>query len=314
MSQSTPWVSFCISTYKRPEILHTQLKRLSLQTFSDFEVVISDNDPEASAKKVVEDMCDSRFRYFHNAENLGMIRSFNKSIERANTEFLVLVTDDDPVSNDFLETLYKLYIKYPSFSAYCGFKRVGKKDAAIETIVADEFLIEILDPARTTDLLWSSSIVRKADAIKVGMIPDYGSPHLADHAFVSLVGSINGGIVMNKMFSTLYSHDSNFSKFNFEYYIKGCEGFYAFMTSAVKNQVRFEQYKKTIKKHLKNWFIINIFSLKNYYFLSKKPEILKEVDLFATTILQLPYMKQARSKYWFKSMTFFIKRKLGNVR
>jgi len=45
-----PWVSFCMSTYKRPEFLRKQIEGILQQTFTDFEIVISDNDPEGSGR------------------------------------------------------------------------------------------------------------------------------------------------------------------------------------------------------------------------------------------------------------------------
>ncbi len=96
------WVSFCISTYKRPELLKQQLALLLTQTFKDFDIVVSDNDPEASANSVCQSLNDNRIRYFHNHDNLGMIKSFNKSIERAETDYIVMVTDDDPIQPEFL--------------------------------------------------------------------------------------------------------------------------------------------------------------------------------------------------------------------
>lgn len=212
MIAKIPWVSFCISTYKRPEILYTQLLLISKQTFTCFEVIVSDNDPEASAGTIVESINDPRFRYFHNEDNLGMIKSFNKSIERSSADFIVMVTDDDPVDIDFLQTFYNLYEAFPDYSIYCGFNRSGKKAGAVEFINKDDFIIEILDPSRTSNFLWSSSVIRKADVVRIGLIPDYGSPHLCDHAFIAMAGSVNGGVIINKMFSSLSKHDSNFNK------------------------------------------------------------------------------------------------------
>ena len=104
-----PWVSFCMSTYKRPELLKTQLSTILKQTFTDFEIVVSDNDPDCSARNTVSGFQDIRLQYFSNVENLGMIKSFNKSIERSSADFIVMVTDDDPVDIDFLQTFYNLY-------------------------------------------------------------------------------------------------------------------------------------------------------------------------------------------------------------
>lgn len=60
------------------------------------------------------------FNYFSNGENLGMIKSFNKSIERAASDYIVMITDDDPVYPDMLETLVKLNKDFPGYGMYLG--------------------------------------------------------------------------------------------------------------------------------------------------------------------------------------------------
>ena len=134
-----PLVSFCFTTYKRPEILSGQLKLLLKQTYSDFFIVISDNDPESSAKKTIEQFNDSRIQYYSNGENLGIMKSFNKSIERSVTEYIVMITDDDPLEINFLEEIILLIKNSPGYSMYCGFL-IGK-ELQIEIIDKNEFPI-----------------------------------------------------------------------------------------------------------------------------------------------------------------------------
>src|ERR1044072_1080011 len=90
-----PKVSFCFTTFKRHDYLQSTLQSVKNQTFPDFEVIVSDNDPEQSGKQIVESF-DARFKYFPNNENLGMKKSFNKSLERSSGEFIVMIADDDP--------------------------------------------------------------------------------------------------------------------------------------------------------------------------------------------------------------------------
>lgn len=305
-----PWVSFCISTYQRPKILQEQLALLSRQTFTNFEVIISDNDPAASAYAVVESSGDPRFRYFHNKEDLGMIRSFNKSVERANSEFVVLVTDDDPVQPDFLATIFDLYSKHPGYSIYCGFKREQKPEEEVEIIAAGDFMPEILDPEKTTNILWSSAVIRKEDALFAGLIPDYGSPHLADHAFISLAGSVRGGVIINKMFSSLSSHEGNFSKTNLHYYVSGCKGFYDCMLHFSKKQHDPQRYEDALSKHLVYWFTAVMSYLKWFYYRDINPNkaMIKEVNKCVAEILDLPFMKQHRKAYLKKNRQFRFER------
>jgi len=308
--ETKAWVSFCISTYKRPEILKQQLTLLQTQTFTNFNVVVSDNDPEASAKIICESLNDSRIKYFYNGDNLGMIKSFNKSIERSETDYIVMVTDDDPIENNFLSFFYNIYKQHPDYSIYCGFGRRKSKPLEIEYVSKEDFIQEIINPNKTYELLWSSSIIKKSDALSIGCIPDYGSPHLADHAFLALVGNVNGGIIVNKMFSSLISHNTNFSKSHFEAYLSGCKGFYYIFSNL--NHPKKSQILNAVSKHLRSWFISCVFNLKKFYSI-KKPDnnLIAQIDDFAIKILKLHFMKKFQLRFQSKNFIFLFKKKLN---
>jgi glycosyltransferase involved in cell wall biosynthesis len=297
-----PLVSFCISTYKRPEILGRQLKLLLQQTYSDFFIVISDNDPESSAKKAIEQFNDPRIQYYANGENLGILKSFNKSIERSVTEYIVMVTDDDPLKINFLEEIMPLIKNYPGYSMYAGF--LIKRKSQIEIINKNQFPIFVLDPDKNPSIFWSNCILRKSDVIRVGMIPDYGSPHLIDHALLAMVGSENGCVIKNAIYSSHFLHDNNYSRGNFDSYIVGCVGFYKVLREYFVNRNN-KKIEKVIKKHLRSWFIAISFSLRRFFKENKNK--IKEIDLFSNRILHLDFMKSSRFKYFAKKKIFAIK-------
>jgi glycosyltransferase involved in cell wall biosynthesis len=309
--RESPWVSFCISTYKRPILLKEQLALLLRQTNENFEIVVSDNDPEGSAAPIVDDFQDKRLRYFRNDENLGMIRSFNKSIDRARTDYVTMVTDDDPVDTSFLDVMRALIKEHPGYSLYGGFLRQGKNAGNIERIEKKSFLAEILDPLRTSSILWSSCVLRRADVIQAGKIPDYGSPHLADHALIVMTGSAQGGVLINHMYSELTQHGYNFSKLNFETYVTGCKGFYETLSKFIQAGDLHTNSKVAIRRHLYKWFIDCVFNLKKYYSLDKNKSMLMQVDSFAKKILDFDFMKNIKPKYYFKGAMLYIKIVLG---
>src|SRR5579862_9119368 len=115
-----PLVSFCFTTYKRPDILIETIRSIMVQSIGDWEVVVSDNDPDQSGRKIESAFDDERIRYFPNGENLGMKKSFNKSLDRSRGSFIVMIADDDPVYPDMLETLFKLERQYPGYGMYMG--------------------------------------------------------------------------------------------------------------------------------------------------------------------------------------------------
>jgi len=109
-----------MSTYKRPLMLEKQLKILLQQKYENFEIIISDNDIEASGRASVEAVDDPRIKYYVNGENLGMVKSFNKSIERSSGEYIVMITDDDPAYPHMLKDLIDLTVQFPDYGIYAG--------------------------------------------------------------------------------------------------------------------------------------------------------------------------------------------------
>ena len=306
-----PFVSFCISTYKRPQILLNQLQLLAQQTYADFEVVISDNDPDQSARTIIESSNDKRFKYYANEVNLGMIQSFNKSIERANTAYIVMITDDDPLDVNFLNEMIPLLNTYPHRSLYCGFIRKHNDPNKIEEIESEYFPSELLHPVKNPSIFWSNCILRKDDVIKIGLIPDYGSPHLADHALLAMTGSVSGGVIKNKIYSSHYQHENNYSKGNLDAYSTGCIGFYKLLIGYFKGHKNSKTIERAIELHLKFWFITMSFSLRKYFYKLNDKNKLQEIDDFSKKILSLDFMKRAIAKYQMKRIIFSVKAALG---
>ncbi len=306
-----PWVSFCMSTYNRPVFLKQQLETILKQSFQNFEIVICDNDPGSSAENVVKTNGDPRLRYFPNGTNLGMIKSFNRSIEMSTGEFIVMITDDDPVIPEMLENFRHLIEKHPGYGIYIGCSRVNKKQYAVEVFDGQNFPFQILHPKLTSNLLWSSCVFKKDVLTGIGGLPDYGSPHLADHAMMALCGNINGGVMINKMFSQLIAHDNNFSKGNINLYYNACTQFFNLINSSLKKECYIKNGDNALVKHLDRWFITATFSLRKYFtYQNKNREIITQINLESAKVLQLPFMQHTRIKYFLKLIIFNLKRPL----
>ena len=310
-----PWVSFCMSTYKRPGLLKTQLYSILQQTFLNFEVVISDNDPDCSARDTVSSFQDIRLQYFSNVENLGMIKSFNKSIERARGKYVVMITDDDPVLPEMLKSFHKVINENPGFGIYCGCERVGAVRGKIEKFDHHDFVFELLHPLRTKNLLWSSCLLDAQILKDTGGMPNYGSPHLADHVMLALCGGVNGGVMINQMYSQLTEHDNNFSKTNIDLYYIACQEFYRLITSSFDEKAYIQSGENALLKHLERWFITYSFALRKYYTHSSLDEKkIKSINADAKKVLALPFMQQVRNRYYLKLAIFNLKSVLIQLR
>jgi len=313
MSNLTPWASFCMSTYNRPDFLKKQIELLLQQSFQDFEIVIADNDPNASGKAIAAEFNDSRIKYECNGENLGMVKSFNRAIDRAIGEFVVMITDDDPVFDNMLSFFYSLQTKYPNYSLYCGAKRKKTAYEAIEIIDKDDFPHQILDTKLTASLHWSGSLLRRRTLVEIGKLADFGSGHLVDHIMIVLMGSKDGAIIINREFSDTQLHQLNYSKTNFDNYSIGCTNFYNILTNTFKDRPNYKKNLAGILDHLHTWVIVCFFSLRNFFTIhqSSNKNIIKEIDVAAYKILDLPYMRVCKTKYELKKIIFFIKKQLG---
>lgn len=239
MKGKNPWVSFCMSTYKRPEFLQEQISSLLKQTFTDFEIIISDNDPDASAKAVAESFNDSRVIYQCNNENIGMVKSFNRSLSSSKGEFVTMITDDDPVYPHMLETLYRLNTKYPGYGAYYGGcetlcltrktaqimrSKVGINSCLSENMdwreerifSGNEFLSLFLTGKLGPLLLWSVGVIKREILVANGGMPEFGTEFFTDHAYAIVNCSEKGMAFINESLGYQSIHGENFGFANMD--------------------------------------------------------------------------------------------------
>lgn len=93
-----PKVSVIVPAFNEPvEILEESLTSLMNQTFGDFECIVVDESTQPELAQACERICarDSRFRYVHPAQRLGLPGSLNLAISMARGELLARFDSDD---------------------------------------------------------------------------------------------------------------------------------------------------------------------------------------------------------------------------
>lgn len=341
-NNQTPWVSFCMSTFKRPEFLKKALNIIQQQTFDNFEVIVSDNDPDGSGKEIVESLEDGRFKYFHNGINLGMVKSFNKSIERSSADYIVMITDDDPVYPEMLATLYSLYMQYPGYGVYHGgcdviyfnpemaFSCRGKVGTNsclsnefpighIKTYSKEDFPPAFLKNSVNNYMLWSVGIVKKQILHDIGGIPDFGTPFMSDLAYTLLICSHSGVVVINTSLGAQTVHGSNFGytqSDKFEGYYKTAEGFYSWILDRMSNRPDWENLRPEIEKYIARWMVGYGVSIKKH--LKLHNQSLSELNTVLKRIFRIKYISKWRWKYYISAylpntFEFLLKLKKGQI-
>ena len=95
MSDSAPTVSVCIPTYNRGSMLRDSIHSVLTQTFSDFELIISDNASEDDTESIVRSFSDERIRYSRNSSNIGVRHNWNRCLALARGKYIAIFPDDD---------------------------------------------------------------------------------------------------------------------------------------------------------------------------------------------------------------------------
>ena len=109
-------ISVITPTYNRAEYLGNSIESVLSQTYSDFELIIVDDNPnESEARKKTEEVIkkysDPRIRYIRNPMNLGGAAARNRGIDEARGEYIAFLDDDDMYLPDRLDAQYKQMVE-----------------------------------------------------------------------------------------------------------------------------------------------------------------------------------------------------------
>jgi hypothetical protein len=94
-TNTEPKVSFIVPCYKLGHLLSQCVNSILEQDFSDFEILIMNNDSPDNTAEVAESFHDPRVKHVRNETNLGHIRNYNKGLTLARGKYAWLLSADD---------------------------------------------------------------------------------------------------------------------------------------------------------------------------------------------------------------------------
>jgi glycosyltransferase involved in cell wall biosynthesis len=129
-------ISICIPVYKNIRYVKRLLDSIAIQTYGNYEVVITDDSPNDEVRQLCKEY-EGRFRllYFKNPVALDTPENWNEAIRNANGQWIKLMHDDDWFSTeDSLSEFAKAIEENPQcdffFSAYTNiYEGKNKKQA-----------------------------------------------------------------------------------------------------------------------------------------------------------------------------------------
>ncbi|RYE58650.1 MAG: glycosyltransferase [Sphingobacteriales bacterium] len=112
-----PKVSVLIPTYNYARYLEEAIESVLNQTFTDFELIIIDDQSKDNTDEVVQKyLRDPRVSYQKNPVNLGLVGNFNRALELANGEYIKFLLADDKLEKTILSKFVAVLDTYPGVS------------------------------------------------------------------------------------------------------------------------------------------------------------------------------------------------------
>lgn len=107
-----PFFSIGVTTFDREEMLKDTLDSILGQGFGDYEVVVSNDNPQRQVTAGTLAIKDPRFKFINQKVNLGELNNLNYLLKESTGRYFTWIADDDLYMPDFLESAHRALIKY----------------------------------------------------------------------------------------------------------------------------------------------------------------------------------------------------------
>lgn len=107
-------VTIAIPTYNRARFITEAIRSAQAQTYRNIEILVVDNCSTDNTRLIVESIKDKRLKYCRNPKNIGMKNNWNKCVQLAKGQFILILGDDDILYPDFVDETIKIYKNYPN--------------------------------------------------------------------------------------------------------------------------------------------------------------------------------------------------------
>jgi glycosyltransferase involved in cell wall biosynthesis len=95
MAELKPQISICIPTYNGEKFIAKTIQSVLDQTFSNFEIVVSDDGSTDKTLEIVRSFSDPRIVRVDSLSRVGAEANWNNSVANARADLIKLVCQDD---------------------------------------------------------------------------------------------------------------------------------------------------------------------------------------------------------------------------
>jgi glycosyltransferase involved in cell wall biosynthesis len=211
-------VTVAIPTYNRASLLKRCIESVLLQTYANFELLVSDNASSDNTPEVLLGFDDARLRVIRQPTNIGLLPNWNACVAAARGPYIVVLSDDDTVEPWLLERSMAVVEKAPHVPvviALCDLHHASTGRAVrartsprLRTGLHDGTEILLAYLRDEIGIVATCGVIFRTDALRTrGGFP-LQFPHAADVAAWAPLLFGQAGLV-NEACATWYSHDAS---------------------------------------------------------------------------------------------------------
>lgn len=111
-------VSICLPVFNGSKHLQGAIESVLAQTYSNFELIVSDDCSKDSSLKIIQDFAqrDSRIKVMSSETNRGLFANYNRCISQACGDFIKPFAQDDLLHPEALARGIEVFAKHPSIA------------------------------------------------------------------------------------------------------------------------------------------------------------------------------------------------------
>ncbi len=114
-----PVISIVMPAYNAEKFIVQAIESILRQTYSNLELLIADDGSKDGTRKIIDAINDPRVKRFHNAQNMGYLKTCNKLLDLCTGSFIAFQDADDYSDLTRLEMQMNEFIKDADL-AVCG--------------------------------------------------------------------------------------------------------------------------------------------------------------------------------------------------